>query len=136
MFLQHTDCLLRCSSLVLAVPHSLPRYFFQSLQTTNIKVIPLFVLYDLRNGLFIKSDFLFRCHPANNNTYSYLTKHHNTNLFFHLTHAQITNLSHHPIASAAAELSETVRFKSRPAGHAGRILIIMHQLWKLLKNKD
>lgn len=36
---QHTDCLIACSTLLLSTPHSFPRYFYQSLQTTNIKVV-------------------------------------------------------------------------------------------------
>ncbi|CAK8677491.1 unnamed protein product [Clavelina lepadiformis] len=32
------DCLMQCSSILLSVPHSYPRYFYQSLQTTNIKL--------------------------------------------------------------------------------------------------
>nr|CAB3256489.1 integrator complex subunit 7-like [Phallusia mammillata] len=34
----HTECLMQCSSLLLSTPHSFPRYFYQSLQTTNIKL--------------------------------------------------------------------------------------------------
>nr|XP_026693429.1 integrator complex subunit 7-like [Ciona intestinalis] len=36
--LKLTDCLAMCSSTILSVPHSFPRYFYQSLQTTSIKL--------------------------------------------------------------------------------------------------
>nr|XP_039249047.1 integrator complex subunit 7-like [Styela clava] len=34
----HADCILQCASLLLSIPISYPRYFYQSLQTTTIKL--------------------------------------------------------------------------------------------------